>query len=75
MQMMSKEDLINAVKSDAELIEQQALAENKLALEIVRWYEMWRVCPGDNMSYIILEDNYKQWLEQEKKTLSGNYDI
>jgi predicted nucleic acid-binding Zn ribbon protein len=75
MQMMSKEDLINAVKSNVKLIEEQALAENKLALEIVRWYEMWRVCSGDNMAYVVLEDNYKQWVEQEKKTISGNYDI
>lgn len=66
--LMTKDELLENLKENGPNILDQAkdmlcdYFKRQAAIEIIKWYEMWYRCPGDNIAFVMVEQHYREWL-------------
>lgn len=71
--MLDKKFLIEQLEIYGKIIGSQQ--GNQLADDVIKYYSMWHACPGDNASYVFLEDAFCKWKAEYDLSQKGNYAI
>ena len=63
MSYRSRNELMQELKKNGRKLGEQA-AQNVKALKVIKYYDMWRNKPDDNMAFTFCERAYKEWEDE-----------
>lgn len=66
-ELLEKKQLLAKIKTNGVIIKKHAETGFKLAIKVIKWYDMWRKCPSDNASYIMTKEFYEEWESSYEK--------